>query len=104
MTALKGDTDAFNKQFSQWAKCLKAAGVATVDALFTKIHAAIRANSARAGNGKKAKTAQKYEDAAKTIIVTKNGKYTRDRKITLEQRKARLQQKIKDAVARLSDN
>lgn len=83
---------------------MKAAGVDTVEALFTKIHAAIRANPDRVARPARTQTPQTYDDEARTIIVTKNGKYTRNRKLTREQRQANLQQKIQDAIARMGDN
>lgn len=104
MTSLKENQDAYNKQFGSWAKTLKAAGVDTVEALFTKIHAAIRANPDRKSGPARKSTPQTYDDALKTVIVTKNGKYTRERKLTRAQRQANLQQKIQDAIARMGDN
>ena len=38
MEQLKEDESLFNKQFSQWNKCLEDNGVDSVEALFTKIH------------------------------------------------------------------
>jgi len=80
--------------FTNWDKCLKTNGVATVEDLYTKIHAAIKANPKRVAKKDRKTTPQTYEDAAKTIIVTAKGKYKRDRKLTLEQRKANVQKKI----------
>lgn len=90
MKLLKDDSDALQKQFSNWSKALKAAKVESVEALFTKIHAAVRANPVRAAKAQKAVKPQTYSDAARTVIVTKKGNYTRDRKLTLAQRKANL--------------
>lgn len=42
METLKEESqEDFEKQFSQWSKCLKAAKVDSVEALYTKVHAAI---------------------------------------------------------------
>lgn len=42
METLKEDSqEDYLKQFSKWDKCLKAAKVSTVEALYTKVHAAI---------------------------------------------------------------
>jgi large subunit ribosomal protein L5e len=42
----KGDAAPFKKQFSQWEKCLVAAKVKTMEELYVKVHAAIRAKPA----------------------------------------------------------
>jgi hypothetical protein len=42
MESLKEESqEDYMKQFSQWDKCLKANKVSSVEALFTKVHAAI---------------------------------------------------------------
>lgn len=46
MKELKKDVESYNKQFSQWDKTLKAAGVDTVEKLFTKVFADIKKDSA----------------------------------------------------------
>jgi large subunit ribosomal protein L5e len=40
----KGDANKFNRQFSQWNKCLTATKAKNIMELYTKAHAAIRAN------------------------------------------------------------
>jgi len=94
MATLKGSSEeAYKKQFGQWIKTLAAAKATTVQDLFKKVHAGIRANPEK----KKKQTTtepQKYKNKEKTIIVTKKGEYTRNRKLTKEQRKAKIQKII----------
>lgn len=97
MAHLKGDKEAYTAQFGKWAEALKNAKVGSVQELFKKVHAGIRANPERKEKKKATKTPQKYEDAKKTVIVTKKGKYLRDRKIGLAERKLRIQKKIQIA-------
>ena len=94
MEALKGDKDAFTKQFGKWAETLSKAKVSSVQDLFKKIHAGIRANPEKVKKAKAAPTPQKYLDAKKTVISTKKGKYTRERRLTKAERDARIQTKI----------
>jgi large subunit ribosomal protein L5e len=89
--------ESFKKQFGKWDAALKAAKVASVQELFKKIHAAIRATPERKKKERKA-TPQTYEDKDKTVIKTKKGKYLKNRRLTREQRKARIQTKIKIAT------
>lgn len=101
MAQLKEESEeAFEKQFAQWAKCLSAAGVDSVEAMFTKVFEGIRKAPAAPAKKQYTATPQTFEDDARSIIKTKNGNYRRDRRLTLEARKANLQQKIRDAVAR----
>lgn len=101
MTQLKEEgEEAYQKQFSLWDKCLKSNNVDTVEALFEKIFAEIRKSPVAPAKKTKDSTPQTYEDEEKSVIKTKNGSYKRHRKLTLEERKANLQKKINDAVAR----
>lgn len=93
MAALKDDKEAFQRQFGLWAKCLTAAKVSTVQDLFKKVHAGIRANPDFTKK-QRTRTDQKYEDKNKTIIVTKKGKYLRERRLTKAERDARIQKKL----------
>jgi large subunit ribosomal protein L5e len=98
MAHLKDEKEAFKTQFGKWADALKNAKVNSVQDLFKKIHAAIRATPEHKKKDRK-RVDQKYEDAKKTIIVTKKGKYPRDRKIGKAERDARIQRKIEIARA-----
>lgn len=93
MKYLKKDKpQEFNEQFKQWSASLTKAGVASVEALYTKIFDEIRKNPDHQ-KVKKEKKAVKYEDARKTVIVTSKGKYTRARKLTRAERKANVEKK-----------
>lgn len=105
MEYLKNKPEAFNKQFSKWDKCLKACKVAKLEELYKKIHAEIRKNPDRIySKNKRQKRANKAERAkridGKNIHEGAGGKkYLRDRKISLQSRKKRVQDKIKKFVA-----
>jgi len=85
-------------QFSKWKACLAKAKVDTLEKLYTKVHDEIRKNPVRPTRKVNDKRAIKYTDKRKTVIETAKGKYTRDRRLTLEERKKRVQQKIKKAT------
>merc|ERR1712032_499215 len=90
----KENAEKAKAHFSKWNACIKKAGVEDVEALYEKIHAAIRAEPARPAKKDRKVTPQTYEDEKRTIIVTKKGKYKRDRKLTLAERKENIQKKI----------
>jgi len=81
------------KQFSKWTKCLDDAGCDTVMDLYKKVHDGIRKDPAHT---KKPVNRQKpsYADARRTVIKTKKGEYTRDRKFTHAERNKALQMRI----------
>ena len=86
------------QQFKKWSETLKKAGVDSVEKLYTKIHAEIRKNPARPAKKEHKKT-HKFTDKKKTVIETPSGrKYKRDRKLTLEERKKRVEKKIAKAL------
>ena len=94
MAHLKGESEEdYKTQFNKWIQVLAAAKVGTVQELFKKVHAGIRANPERKKK-QRTETPHKFKDAAKTIVVTKKGEYTVMRKITLEQRKQKVQKII----------
>lgn len=90
----KENAEKAKVHFSKWNACLKKAGVEDVKTLYTKIHAAIKANPVKVAKKDKKDTPQTYENEKRTVIVTKKGKYTRDRKLTLAERKENIQKKI----------
>merc|ERR1711988_1247284 len=66
------DPVAFKRQFSQWSKCLAAAG-SDIAALVEKVHEGILENPSF--TKKKANRQKpKYEDARRTVVKTKSGK------------------------------
>jgi large subunit ribosomal protein L5e len=99
----KDDPEAFNKQFSLWTKNLQKAGAKSVEELFGKVFEAIRKNPDHVKSTKK-RAAVKYEDSAKTVIVTAKGKYTRARRLTRDQRQANVQKKKDIARKQLAKN
>jgi len=99
MKKMKERTDDGAKhQFSKWKACLDKAKVDSLEKLYTKVHDEIRKNPVRPARKTQEKRAIKYDDKRKTVIVTAKGKYTRDRRFTLDERKKRVQQKIKKAA------
>jgi large subunit ribosomal protein L5e len=90
---------AYLAQFSKWDANLKKAGVDTIDKLYTKVHTEIKKNPARPPRKEKSGVPHKFTDKKKTVIETPSGrKYKRDRKITLEERKKRVDKKIAKAL------
>jgi len=88
---VKGQND---QQFSKVEKNLTDAKVKTLDELYKKVHAAIRANPDRVAKAKK--TQEKHTRDAKTNVFTtaKGKKYRKDVKLSNVQRKQRVQEKI----------
>lgn len=93
----KEDQELFNKQFSQWANTLKREGAKSVEELFGRIFDQIRKDPNRI-KSKKVRAPPVYVDSSKTYIRTAKGKYRRDRKLTKEDREARV--KTKKELAR----
>ena len=87
--APKGQND---QQFKNVEKNIAAAKVKTLEELYKKVHAAIRANPDRVVKTRKP---VKHTRDAKTNVFTINGKsYRKDVKLNNEQRKKRVQEKI----------
>jgi len=94
------DKEAYNRQFSKWDATLKKAGVPSVEKLYTKAHEEIRKNPVAPAKPEKKKVETKYVDKARTIIQTQGGKkYLRARRLTLQERKKRVEKKIAKATA-----
>ena len=86
--------DKQDYQFSQWKKCLQASGCKDIESLYKKVHAEIRKNPDRPKKEKKEYKYTRKEDD-KNIIVAPNGKeFRRDFKLTNQQRKERVAEKI----------
>ena len=102
MEKLKSDEgeDRQKQQFSQWLKCMSANKVDSLEALYKKVHSSIRSNPVFKKKEHK-KQEIKYLDPRKTVIETSKGKYVRDRKITLEERKKKVQEQIETALKQL---
>jgi len=98
MKNLKGDAEAYKRQFGKWADALKKAGVDSLEKLYTKVHDEIKKNPVQTKKDKK-KVAIKYADKKKTNIEVAGGKkYIRNRKLTKEERTKRVEQKIAKAM------
>jgi large subunit ribosomal protein L5e len=87
-------------QFGKWNAFFEKTGCETLEQLYKKVHAAIRKDPTFKPKSKKKNSARKWEDKLKTILKTSKGKYKQDRKITLEQRKKNVANKIKAAMAK----
>lgn len=89
-------------QFKAWKECLKTSKAKTIPDLYEKIHAEIRKNPDRAAN--KSKSQKPKTNADKTVMTDTKGKsWFRARKITNEQRKERVQEKLQKIVAELAE-
>lgn len=86
----KKDETRFSSQFSLWNATLKKAGVATVEALFTKVFGEVRKNPDRAGP-KKEKFKPKFNDKDRCEVVTKKGKYRIQRPLDYAGRKKNIE-------------
>jgi len=102
MEQVKNDegADKQKKQFSQWLACMTKNKVETLEALYKKIHAAIRSNPTFKKKESK-ETKQSYLDDRNTVIKTSKGNYVRDRKITNEERKKKVQDQIQAALQQI---
>lgn len=102
METLKENPEALKKQFSLWIESLKAANVESVESveeLFKKVFEGVRADPMRAKT-EKGEQKVEYKDEARTVIASKkaaSGTYTRQRRLTAEERKARLAAKVQKA-------
>ena len=85
----KGDND---QQFRLVEKNITDAKVKTLEELYKKVHAAIRANPLRVVKAKK--TVKHVRDAKDNTFTVNGKKYRKDVKLTNEQRKKRVQDKI----------
>jgi len=98
-TLRDSDKDAYAKQYSKWDAALKKANVTSLEKLYTKVHDEIRKNPAAPAKKDAKKADIKYVDKQRTIIQTDNGKkYKRERRLTLADRKKRVEQKIAKAL------
>jgi large subunit ribosomal protein L5e len=62
MKSLKTDSkEDFERQFSDWSKCLTAAKVQTVEALYKKVHAEIRKNPSHTKKATKANPVREHK-------------------------------------------
>jgi large subunit ribosomal protein L5e len=88
-TLQKEDPELYQRQFSKWSQTLKREAAKSVEDLFSKVFDQIRKNPDRV-KSQKVRAPPVYEDSTKTFVRTSKGKYRRDRKLTREQRAARV--------------
>lgn len=95
MDSLKKQEGRFKLQFGNWTQCLQAAKVTKVEELIKKVHAEIRKNPDRPAKKVRQQQKTEYEDKARTIVKNAKKPYKRDRRLTVQQRKQRVQDKIR---------
>ena len=96
----KEDAARYSKQFSKWDSALKNAKVANLEALYKKVHSAIRAGPKRVKPEKK-NTVRKSitkENGSNVFQNSKNKKWLRQFKLTKDQRTQRVAAKIQKAL------
>jgi large subunit ribosomal protein L5e len=102
MDKLKKDNPArFKKQFSRWEKALTTAKVNSLEALYKKVHQAIRQNPKRVKAARKDAPVRKQISKEKGSLVLQNSKgkkWLRQFKLTRVQRKERVAAKIQRAL------
>ena len=98
----KKDANAFKRQFSQWEKCLTATKAKNIQELYTKAHAAIRANPARPAKPA-SKPVRKVVQAKPALIQTdsKNRKWIRMHKEATSVKKERIAKVMAQIRAKL---
>jgi large subunit ribosomal protein L5e len=96
----ESDKAKYAKQFSRWEKCLSANKTDSLEELYKRIHDEIRRNPDRVQINKNAKPVRKSIQGTTVFENSQGKKWKIDRKITNEQRKVRVQEKIADAIRR----
>jgi large subunit ribosomal protein L5e len=98
---LKGENPAaFKKQFSKWEKAL---GGKSFEDIYKTAHAGIRKSPARTKVARKNAPVRKIIQAAPTLIQqnSKGKKWLRQKKITIQLRKERIQEKVQKIMKEL---
>lgn len=92
----KTNKDKYTKQFSQWEKTLQKTKVASVEALYKKVHTEIRKAPKRVKAEKKAPVRKviKKENGLRLLQNSKNKQWIRLFKLNRDQRRARVAAKI----------
>jgi large subunit ribosomal protein L5e len=98
-TLRDSDKEGFQRQFSKWDAAMKKANVTSLEKLYTKIHEEIKKNPAAPAKKEKKTIPTKFTDKRKTIVETSKGKYKKDRRLTLQERQKRVEQKIAKAAS-----
>ena len=101
MDKLKAENpEKFQRQFGLWSKCLAKSGASNLEQLYKQVHDKIRKSPEAPKKAPRPadKIKRQYLDPEKTLIQTTQGKYRRDRKIPIAQRKAHVQAVINEAL------
>ena len=93
MDKLRKDDVAYQAQFSQWDKNVKKAGVKSLEELYKKVHAGIRANPLRKA-AKVSTVTHKADAKDPNVMVSNNKRYRRDRRLKNADRRKRADEKI----------
>jgi len=93
------DADKYQRQFSKWIQNLKEMKVSTVEEAYKKIHAEIKKNPDQPKPTNKKHT---NERQGQTIVTTGGVKYHHEKRLTRDERKARIAAKIQEAAAKLA--
>lgn len=95
MELLRKTPEKYKQQFSKWDSALTASKAKSLEELYKKVHAAIRATPLRPAKAKKAGF-KHVADAKNPNVRTIDGKtYRKDVKITRQERRKRVDDKIK---------
>ena len=85
----------FNKQqFSKWRECLKKTGAKSIEDLYEKVHEEIRKNPDRVKTERKHKPVLKFNKDKTEMTNHAGTKWTRNIKLTNEQRKTRAKARL----------
>lgn len=107
MKKLKAESqEAYQKQFSQWDKCLTENKAKSVEEIMQKIFDKIKADPAYVKKGKKIYK-PKFLNEQKTLVQSGSKQYKREVRLTKEERDARIEKKIataKEQIKQLEKN
>jgi large subunit ribosomal protein L5e len=102
MNAVKKENpEKYKTLFSQWDKCLKSNSAKTCEDVYKKVHKAIIANPDRKAVKGNAKPVRKVVTAGKALVLanSKGKKWLAHKRLSKEERVARVQKKFADALA-----
>ena len=97
----ESDPEKYKLQFGYWQKCLDENGLDSLEELYKKVHAAIRKNPKRAAKEREFEPVRHFQDIKKSLVKTHKSVYFVSRKLTREERKARAQEKVTQALEQL---
>lgn len=100
-TLKKESAEAYQKQFSQWDKCLQENKAKSVEELMTKVFDKIKAEPLFVKAAKKIYK-PKFLNEKKTLVQSGSKQYKREVKLTKEEREQRVEKKIAAAKEQLN--